>query len=101
MEQLLCSILRFPFSVSAEQEASTMRVAVGGYLAAVNSFVTHRMDLEQFQRATITGEALLKAGRGESAISGFLDGAQEHNWDIEKPGDGAFTAAGFEQRLSR
>jgi len=36
MEQLLCSILRFPFSVSAEQEASTMRVAVGGYLAAVN-----------------------------------------------------------------
>src|SRR5713101_2954699 len=82
MEQLLCSILRFPFSVSAEQEASTMRVAVGGYLAAVNSFVTHRMDLEQFQRATITGEALLKAGRGESAISGFLAGAQEHNWDI-------------------
>jgi microcystin degradation protein MlrC len=59
-----------------------MRVAVGGYLAAVNSFVTHRMDLEQFQRATITGEVLLRAGRGESAISGFLDGAREHNWDV-------------------
>lgn len=59
-----------------------MRVAVGGYLAAVNSFVTHRMDLDLFQRATLAGEVLLKAGRGESAISGFLDGAQERNWDV-------------------
>jgi len=59
-----------------------MRVAVGGYLVAVNSFVTQRLDLERFQRATLTGDALLRAGRGESAISGFLDGARENNWDI-------------------
>jgi microcystin degradation protein MlrC len=59
-----------------------MRVAIGGYLVAVNSFVTHRMDLGHFQRATLTGDALLRAGRGESAISGFLDGAREHNWDV-------------------
>jgi len=59
-----------------------MRVAVGGYLAAVNSFVSHRIDLEQFHRATLTGDTLLRAGRGESAISGFVDGAQERNWDV-------------------
>jgi microcystin degradation protein MlrC len=82
MEQLLCSVLRFPFYVSAEQEASTMRVAVGGYLAAVNTFVTQHIDLGQFQRATLTGDTLLRAGRGENAISGFLDGAQEYNWDV-------------------
>jgi len=59
-----------------------MRVAVGGYLVAVNSFATQRLDLERFQRATLTGDALLRTGRGESAISGFLDGARENNWDI-------------------
>jgi microcystin degradation protein MlrC len=59
-----------------------MRVAVGGYLAATNSFVAHRMDLDLLQRATIPGEALLKAGGGESAIAGFLDGAREHGWDV-------------------
>ena len=59
-----------------------MRVAVGGYIVAVNSFATQRLDLERFQRATLTGDALLRAGRGESAISGFLDGARENNWDI-------------------
>jgi hypothetical protein len=35
-----------------------MRVAVGGYLLYVNSFVTQRMDLEHFQRVTLTGEAM-------------------------------------------
>ena len=59
-----------------------MRVAVGGYLAASNSFVAHRMDLDLFHRATIPGEALLKAGGGESAIAGFLTGAREHSWDV-------------------
>jgi len=59
-----------------------MRVAVGGYLAAVNSFVSHRMDREQLHRATLTGDTLLRAGRGESAISGFVDGARERNWDV-------------------
>jgi len=60
-----------------------MRVAVGGYLAASNSFVAHRMDLDLFHRATIPGEALLKVGGGgESAIAGFLTGAREHSWDV-------------------
>ncbi len=60
-----------------------MRVAIGGYLVAVNSFVAHRFNTEQFQRATLTGDFLLKASRGgESALSGFLDGAREHNWDV-------------------
>ena len=60
-----------------------MRVAIGGYLVAVNSFVAHRFNTEQFQRATLTGDSLLKASRGgESAISGFLNGAQGYNWDV-------------------
>ena len=59
-----------------------MRVAVGGYLAAVNTFVTQRLGLGQFQRATLTGESLLKVGRGESAIAGFLDGVREYHWDV-------------------
>jgi microcystin degradation protein MlrC len=59
-----------------------MRVAVGGCIAAVNSFVTQPMDLGQFQRATLTGDAVLKAGRGESAVSGFLDGAERNNWEV-------------------
>ena len=60
-----------------------MRVAIGGYLAATNSFVAHRMDLDLFHRSTIPGEALLKAGSGgESAIAGFLNGAREHSWEV-------------------
>jgi microcystin degradation protein MlrC len=65
-----------------KKEASAMRVAIGGYIVAVNSFATQRMGLELFQRATFTGDALFKVGRGESAISGFLAGAKENNWDI-------------------
>ena len=41
-----------------------MRVAVGGYLVAVNSFVAHRFNTEQFQRTTLTGDSLLNASRG-------------------------------------
>ena len=58
-----------------------MRVAIGGYIAAVNSFVGYRMDLAQFQRSTLTGDAVLKMGRGETAISGFLDVAEQNNWE--------------------
>ncbi|MEW6301277.1 MAG: M81 family metallopeptidase, partial [Thermodesulfobacteriota bacterium] len=49
---------------------------------AVNTFVTHRLGCEDFQRATVTGEALLAAGRGESAIAGFLEGARAQHWDV-------------------
>ena len=41
-----------------------MRVAVGGYLVAVNTFVSQRMGLELFQKSVIAGDALLKAGSG-------------------------------------
>lgn len=59
-----------------------MRVAVGGYLVAVNTFATQPIGLERFQRGTFGGDTLLKAGRGESAISGFVGGARERNWEV-------------------
>jgi microcystin degradation protein MlrC len=59
-----------------------MRVAVGGYLVAMNTFATQGMGLERFQQATLTGDTLLRAGQGESAISGFLQGARERNWEV-------------------
>ena len=42
-----------------------MRVAVGGYLVAVNTFATQKMGLALFQRATLTGERVLRAGGKE------------------------------------
>lgn len=58
-----------------------MRVAVGGYLVAVNTFVEQRMGLELFQKSVVAGDALLNAGSGDSAIYGFLDGARQRQWD--------------------
>ena len=58
-----------------------MRVAVGGYLVAVNTFVEQRMGLELFQQSVVAGDALLNAGSGDSAIYGFLGGARERNWE--------------------
>ena len=60
-----------------------MRIAVGGYLVAVNTFATQKMDLELFQRATLTGERVLRVGGREGNIAGFLHGAKQHGWDIE------------------
>ncbi len=48
-----------------------MRVAIGGYLVAVNTFATQRMGLERFQRAILAGDAVLRLARGEGAIGGF------------------------------
>jgi hypothetical protein len=59
-----------------------MRVAVGGYLVAVNTFATQPVGLDAFQRGAVSGDALLKPGRGESAVSGFIDSARERNWDM-------------------
>jgi microcystin degradation protein MlrC len=59
-----------------------MRVAVGGYLIAANTFATQRIGLEHVQRATLTGDAILRAGRGESAIAGFFEVARRQNWEI-------------------
>lgn len=58
-----------------------MRVAVGGYLVAVNTFVEQRMGLELFQKSVVAGDALLNAGSGDSAIYGFLEGARQRQWD--------------------
>ena len=59
-----------------------MRIAIGGYLVAVNTFATQKMGLALFQRATLTGERVLRAGGREGAIAGFLNGAKQHNWDV-------------------
>jgi microcystin degradation protein MlrC len=59
-----------------------MRVAVGGYLVSANSFATQRVELEQFQRATLSGPDLLtRLGRGDGALAGFLRGARENGWE--------------------
>jgi microcystin degradation protein MlrC len=68
---------------SQNQEESLMRVAVGGYLAVANSFATQRTGLEQFQHSQVSGDDLIKRmGRGDSAIAGFLHGAQEQGWNV-------------------
>jgi microcystin degradation protein MlrC len=60
-----------------------MRIAVGGYIVAANSFATQRTGLEQFQRSRLSGDEMLKRmSRGSSAIAGFLRGAQAEHWDI-------------------
>jgi microcystin degradation protein MlrC len=66
-----------------KQGGSSLRVAVGGYLVACNTFATQPFTLEHFQRGTIPGDTLLKVSRGgESAISGFLDGVEEKGWEV-------------------
>jgi microcystin degradation protein MlrC len=59
-----------------------MRVGIGGYLVAVNTFATQRMGLELFQRALLSGDAVLRLGRGESAFAGFMEGGRQLNWEI-------------------
>ena len=59
-----------------------MRMGIGGYLVAVNTFATQRMGLELYQRALLSGDAVLKLGRGESAFAGFMEGARQRNWEI-------------------
>jgi microcystin degradation protein MlrC len=59
-----------------------MRVAVGGYLTCTNSFATQAVGLERFQAATLSGERLLRTGRGWSTIAGFADIATANNWEL-------------------
>ncbi len=59
-----------------------MRVAIGGYLVAVNTFATQRMGLDKFQRAMLSGDAVMRLARGESAFGGFAQSAREHQWEI-------------------
>src|SRR5271170_1566428 len=59
-----------------------MRVAIGGFLAAVNTLATQKMGLERFQRAMMRGETVLRLARGESALGGFAQIAREQNWEV-------------------
>src|SRR5579863_7734804 len=59
-----------------------MRVAVGGYLVAANTFATQRMGLEQFQRAMLSGDSVLRLARGENPIAGFIAGAAKRTWEV-------------------
>ena len=54
-----------------EKEGNAMRVAIGGCIAAANSFVGYRMDLAQFPRSTLTRDAVFKMRRGETASLDF------------------------------
>ncbi|MGO9264135.1 MAG: M81 family metallopeptidase [Candidatus Binataceae bacterium] len=59
-----------------------MRVAIGGYLVACNTFATQRIGLERFQRAMLGGDAVLRLARGDGALGGFAQGARERNWEV-------------------
>lgn len=59
-----------------------MRVAVGSFIVAVNTFATQPLSLETVQRGTLGADALSRMGRGDSALSGFLAGARECNWEV-------------------
>jgi hypothetical protein len=47
-------------SAAQQEGGNIMRVAIGGYIAAANSFVGYRMDLAQFPRSTLTRDAVFK-----------------------------------------
>jgi microcystin degradation protein MlrC len=59
-----------------------MRVAIGGYLVACNTFATQRMGLDRFQRAMLGGDAVLRLARGEGALGGFAQAARERGWEV-------------------
>jgi microcystin degradation protein MlrC len=59
-----------------------MRIAIGGYLVAANTFATQRMGLERFQRAMLSGDAVMRLTRGGTPLAGFADGARASNWDL-------------------
>lgn len=59
-----------------------MRVAIGGYLVAANTFATQRIGLERFQRAMLGGDAVLKLARGDGALGGFAQAARARDWEV-------------------
>jgi microcystin degradation protein MlrC len=40
------------------------------------------MGLEQFQRAMLSGDSVLRLARGENPVAGFIAGAAERNWEV-------------------
>jgi len=61
-----------------------MRVAIGGYLVACNTFATQRIGLERFQRAILTGDAVLRLTRGDGALGGFAEAARASNRPVDE-----------------
>jgi microcystin degradation protein MlrC len=59
-----------------------MRIAIGGYLVAANTFATQRMGLERFQRAMLSDDAVMRLTRGGTPLAGFAEGARASNWDL-------------------
>jgi len=59
-----------------------MRVAIGGYLVASNTFATQQIGLERFQRSMLTGDSVMRMARGEGALGGFAAAARARNWEV-------------------
>lgn len=59
-----------------------MRIAIGGYLVAANTFATQRMGLERFQRAMLSGDSVMRLTRGGTPFAGFAAGARASNWNL-------------------
>jgi microcystin degradation protein MlrC len=64
------------------QERLSMRIAIGGYLVAANTFATQRMGLERFQRAMLSGDAVMRLTHGGTPLAGFAAGARALNWEL-------------------
>lgn len=59
-----------------------MRIAIGGYLVAANTFATQRMGLERFQRAMLSGDAVMRLTHGGTPLAGFAAAARALNWEL-------------------
>ncbi|HZP44868.1 MAG TPA: M81 family metallopeptidase [Candidatus Binataceae bacterium] len=59
-----------------------MRVAIGGYLVAANSFATQRIPLERFRRAMLRDEAVMRLAGGDGALGGFAQAARRLGWEV-------------------
>ena len=60
-----------------------MRVAVGGYLIATNTFATQEMSTDLLQKATLRDARVLGAGGRTGAIQGFV-GESERQFEHER-----------------
>jgi len=59
-----------------------MRIAIGGYLVAANTFATQRMGLKRFQRAMLSGDAVMRLTEGGTPLAGFAANARALNWEL-------------------
>ncbi len=59
-----------------------MRVAVGGYLIATNTFATQEMSTDLLQKATLRDARVLVAGGRTGAIQGFVGESERQHWEL-------------------